>query len=108
MYLPRAELERFGLNDSAIAGARIDPAWVALMVAQTARARTLLLSGMPLLQALGGRIGLELRLTIDGGLRIAERIDAVGGDVFRHRPTLRRRDWLLLLLRALRPGRMRP
>ncbi|MCX8005545.1 MAG: squalene synthase HpnC [Burkholderiaceae bacterium] len=106
VYLPRSELERFGLDESAIACARADRAWAALMAAQTARARTLLLAGMPLPRALGGRIGLELRLTIEGGLRIAERIDAVGGDVFRRRPTLTARDWMLLLLRALRPGRM--
>jgi squalene synthase HpnC len=106
IYLPQSELARFGLDESAIAARRTDGAWRALLAAQTARARALLVSGRPLARALGGRVGLELKLVIEGGLRIAERIDAVGGDVFRRRPTLRRRDWLLLALRAARAGKM--
>jgi hypothetical protein len=46
-------------------------------------------------------MGLELRLVIQGGLRILERIDAVDGDVFRHRPRLRSADWATMLIRAL-------
>jgi len=38
---------------------------------------------------------------VGGGLRILECIDAVGGDVFRRRPALRRLDWPLLFWRAL-------
>jgi phytoene synthase len=40
---------------------------------------------------------------VQGGLRILERIDAAGGDVFRHRPALSARDWTMMGLRALRP-----
>lgn len=106
VYLPQSELARFGLDESAIAARRTDGAWSAMLAAQTARARALLVAGRPLARALGGRVGLELRLVIEGGLRVAERIDTVGGDVFRRRPTLRRRDWLLLALRAAGAGRM--
>ena len=56
-------------------------------------------------QALGrtlpGRIGLEIRATIQGGLRILDKIEAAGYDVFRRRPVLKALDWPLLLLRAL-------
>ena len=45
------------------------------------------------------------RLVVLGGLRILERIEAVGYDVFRHRPTLGRNDWLRLGWRALTFGR---
>jgi len=101
VYLPHSELQRFGIDESMIAQGRVGPGWRALVAAQTARAAALLNSGLPLAAALGGRIGLELRLVVEGGLRIAERIDAVHGDVFRHRPTLGRGDWLLLPVRAL-------
>src|SRR5262249_32073790 len=101
VYLPQSELERFGVDESMIAQQRVDDRWRDLVRAQTTRAAALLKAGAPLAGALGGRIGLELRLVIEGGLRIAERIDAVRGDVFRHRPTLGTRDWLLLPLRAL-------
>ncbi|MFP5325805.1 MAG: hypothetical protein ACLGH2_14320, partial [Gammaproteobacteria bacterium] len=63
------------------------------------------LAGAPLARALPGRVGWELRLVVLGGLRILERIEAVGYDVFRHRPTLGRRDWLRLGWRALTFGR---
>ncbi len=68
---------------------------------ETQRTRALMLSGAPLARALPGRIGFELRLVIHGGLRILERIDACGGDVFRQRPTLRGRDWLAVVWRGL-------
>ena len=106
VYLPQSEFHRFGVDESMIAQGRAQGRWPELLAAQTARAAALLHSGMPLAAALGGRIGLELRFVIAGGLRIAERIDSAHGDVFRHRPTLRRRDWLLLAVRAL-SGSMR-
>jgi hypothetical protein len=37
---------------------------------------------------------------VQGGLRIAERIDAVGGDVFAQRPQLGPRDWAVMWWRA--------
>jgi phytoene synthase len=58
--------------------------------------------GAPLARRLPGRIGWELRLMVLGGLRILERIEAVGHDVFRHRPTLGKGDWPRLAWRALR------
>jgi phytoene/squalene synthetase len=65
------------------------------------RSREMMLSGAPLGQSLPGRIGLEIRATVQGGLRILERIEQAGYDVFRHRPVLRWFDWPLLLARAL-------
>ena len=100
IYLPQSELHRFGIEEASIAHARADSRWSDLMHAQTARAAGLLRAGLPLAGALGGRVGLELRLVVEGGLRIAERIDAADGDVFRHRPYLRWHDWPLLVLRA--------
>ncbi|HEU0200425.1 MAG TPA: squalene/phytoene synthase family protein, partial [Burkholderiaceae bacterium] len=102
VYLPRAELTRFGLDEEDIASRRVRAAWSAMMATQTAHARAMLESGAPLAAALGGRVGLELRLVIEGGLRIAERIDACSGDVFNRRPKLGAADWALMWLRALK------
>jgi squalene synthase HpnC len=106
VYLPREDLARFGVDEAQIARRLVDDRWRALMAFEVARARALLEGGAPLAPALGGRIGLELRLVVQGGLRILERIDAAGGDVFRHRPALSARDWTMMGLRALRavPG----
>jgi squalene synthase HpnC len=102
VYLPQSELVLHGVAEADIAAQRLTPQWTRLMAAQTARARAMLESGAPLARALGGRIGFELRLVVQGGLRIAERIDAVHGDVFRHRPRLGTADWALMTARALR------
>lgn len=102
VYLPREDLARFAVDEAQIAHGLVDDRWRALMAFEVARARALLQSGAPLAPALGGRIGLELRLVVQGGLRILERIDAAGGDVFRQRPALSARDWTMMGLRALR------
>lgn len=104
IYLPQSELNRFGVSEGAIAQGQADATWRDLLRAQTAHAAGLLESGAPLASALGGRIGLELRLVVEGGLRIAERIDAVNGDVFRFRPTLGPLDWIVMAARAIARG----
>lgn len=104
VYLPQEDLRQFGVGEEQLATGHVDSRFTALMAFQSERARRMLLAGRPLARALGGRVGLELRLVIQGGLRILERIDRVGGDVYRRRPTLASRDWLLMGWRALQPG----
>ena len=101
VYLPQDELARFAVAESAIAAGGRDPHWPALMAAQTDRARRMLESGAPLTRRLPARMGWELRLVIQGGLRILERIDRVDGDVFCRRPRLRASDWILMTGRSL-------
>jgi phytoene/squalene synthetase len=61
----------------------------------------LLMSGSPLGRSLPGRLGLEIRAVVAGGARILDKIDAVQGDVFRHRPVLGKLDWVQILARSL-------
>lgn len=101
IYLPQDDLARFGIAEAQIGAGRVDAAWSALMDFQIERSRALMLSGAPLVHALPGRIGWELRLIVQGGLRILEKTQAVGGDVFRQRPVLTKSDWPLLCWRAM-------
>jgi len=101
VYLPLEDLARFGVTIEQIAQGRVDDRWRALMAFETARARSMLESGRPLTRALPWRLGLELSAVIAGGLRVLERIDAVGGDVFARRPVLRTRDWCAVAYHAL-------
>ena len=101
VYLPEDEMARFGVTERHLAEGLCDAAWRALMAFQVARTRALMLSGSDLGKRLPGRIGLEIRATIHGGLRILEKIERAGYDVFRRRPKLRALDWPLLLLRAV-------
>jgi phytoene synthase len=101
IYLPQDEMRRFGVTEGQIASGDASGPFPALMRFQAERARTLMRAGAPLGRALPGRMGLEIRTIVQGGLRILEKIDKAEGDVYHHRPVLRAYDWPLLLLRAL-------
>lgn len=101
IYLPQEDLQRFGVDETQIGTGRIDDRWRALLRFEADRARALMLSGAPLGRSLPGRIGLELRLIVAGGLRILDKIEAVDYDVFRRRPVITALDWPRLMGRAL-------
>ena len=101
VYLPQDEMARFGVTERHLAEKICDRAWEHLLQFQTQRTRALMLSGAGLGQRLPGRIGLEIRATIQGGLRILEKMERARYDVFRRRPRLRLFDWPLLFLRAV-------
>ncbi len=101
IYLPQDEMQRYGVTEAQIAAGDASGQWKALMRFQVERARAMIKSGAPLGRALPGRIGMEIRTIVEGGLRILEKIDKVEGDVYHHRPVLKAYDWPLLLLKAL-------
>jgi squalene synthase HpnC len=101
LYLPQEDMARFGVTESQIAAGDTSGGWRELMRFQIDRSRRMMLRGAPLATRLSGRIGLEIRAVVQGGLRILEKLDRARGDVFRHRPVLRAWDWPLLLARAV-------
>ena len=101
VYLPQDDMARFGVTEQHLGQKICDPAWRALLKFQVDRARELMLSGTGLGRTLPGRVGLEIRATIQGGLRILEKIERAGYDVFRRRPTLRALDWPVVLMKAV-------
>ena len=101
VYLPQEDLRRFGVTEEDIAAQRVTSAWRGLMAFECDRARAMLREGAPLGHMLPGRMGLEIRATVAGGTRILDRIGAAGADVFRHRPTLTKLDWLGILAKAV-------
>lgn len=102
IYMPQDELARFQVSEAQIASGDAGGNWPAFMAYQTDRACALLMSGAPLGRRLEGRIGLELRMIVQGGNRVLEKLGRAGGDVFRQRPVLKWFDWPLLLARALK------
>jgi len=105
VYLPLDDLARFDVSLDHIRDGIADAQWERLMRFETKRTRALFETGRPLTRRMPWRAGLELRAVIAGGTRILECIDAVGGNVFAHRPQLGKRDWLLLAWRTLAPQR---
>jgi phytoene synthase len=101
IYLPQDEMARHHVTEQHILNKKCDEAWRELMRFQVERARQLMLSGKALGRVLPGRVGLEIRATIQGGLRILKKIENADYDVFHRRPVLRGFDWPLLLARAI-------
>jgi squalene synthase HpnC len=105
-YLPLADAGRHGLTPPAIA--RDSDATRALVRELVAWARALMEQGAPLVHRLPGRFGWELRLVVQGGLRVLDKIEAGGFNALAHRPTVGPADAPLLAWRALRMRRAPP
>jgi squalene synthase HpnC len=101
IYLPQDDMARFGVGDDDIRSRVASADFRSLLRFQVQRARTLMLSGAPLGWDLPGRIGLEIRAIVAGGLRVLDKIEAVDYDVFKRRPKLDAFDWPLILWRSL-------
>lgn len=101
IYIPQEDLHRFDIRGDSLEAMFQHPAWSQLMQFEIERARIMMLEGAPLALRLPGRIGFELRLVVQGGLRILEKIEACRGDVLHARPTITRIDAPLLFWRAL-------
>jgi squalene synthase HpnC len=65
---------------------------------ETTFARSLMHQGSPLVNTLPGRGGWELRLVVQGGLRVLDKLENV--DAFKHRPVLKGLDWLNVAWRS--------
>ncbi|MDD5299966.1 MAG: squalene synthase HpnC [Gallionella sp.] len=100
IYLPLDELAQYGVSEAQIAQGICDDAWRRLMQFQVDRARAMMLSGAPLGSILTGRIGLEMRMIIAGGLRILDKLENADHDMFRNRPVLRPFDWVIMLAKS--------
>lgn len=102
-YVPEADLRQHGLTRTDLAE---DSRAVRTLVADLCRwSEELMLSGAPLVHRLPGRIGWELRLVVQGGLRVLEKIRRMDHATLSQRPALNAGDALPLLLRALRMRR---
>lgn len=102
IYFPLDEMRKFRITEAQIARGDASGTWSAFMQFEIERARKLLQSGAPLGLALPGRIGLEMRMIIAGGETILRKLHQHRGDMFQHRPVLRRRDWARMLFKAVR------
>jgi len=100
IYLPQDDMARFGINAEQIGTGIANEAWRGLIKFQVDRARALMLQGAPLGSVLSGRIGLEMRMIIAGGLRILDKLEAADYDMFRRRPVLRPFDWVIMLFNS--------
>lgn len=100
VYLPNEDLRRFGLTVSELSRRQASDAYQQLMKFEVERTREMFAQGKPLCTSVSGRLGLELRAVWLGGMRILERIEQNGYDVFTRRPVITPADKVRILFVA--------
>ena len=106
-YVPESDRAAHGVPLADLAACRDSPAARDLVRELCAWARALMHEGAPLTRQVPGRAGWELRLVVQGGLRILEKIAAMDHAALLRRPTVGAADAPLLLWRALMAGAAR-
>lgn len=101
IYAPLEDRRRHGVEGQDLLSPRDSPAARALIAELCGWARALMADGAPLVHRIPGRAGWELRLVVQGGLRILDRLQAMRFAALLRRPTVGAADAPLLLWRAL-------
>jgi squalene synthase HpnC len=110
-YFPLTDCDRRGLTPenfkvfSPLSRAEPPQEAINLIAVVSHWARELMTAGAPLVHRLPGRVGWELRLVVQGGLRILDKIEDLGFDTFSQRPTVGKLDAPVLLWKAMRMRR---
>ena len=100
-YLPDADCVLHGVDPLDPAGSPA-PRRAELVKSLCEWTRELMMAGSPLVHAFPGRAGCELRGVVQGGLRILDRVAALGYDTFEQRPALGPWDAAVVAARMLR------
>jgi squalene synthase HpnC len=100
-YFTAAHQASNGVNEADLMALRQTPAITAMIKQCVQEARTTMASGTSLVHKVPGRAGWELRLVVQGGLRILDKIEALRYATVQHRPTLRTWDFAVMAWRAL-------
>ncbi|MDZ7938538.1 MAG: squalene synthase HpnC [Rhodoferax sp.] len=100
-YLSAAACAQFGVTAQQLQALEQTKNATQLIAAYADAARATMLNGSPLVHQLPGRAGWELRLVVQGGLRILHKMQAQGYTTLQRRPKLGGADYLVMLWRAL-------
>lgn len=101
IYLPREELDRFGVAPDDLRARRFTPDFARLMAFQVGRVRAMFAEGWPLVARMPRALAVDVDLFTRGGIAILDKIERLGFDVLTSRPSLGKPDKLRLLARAV-------
>lgn len=105
-YVPERDASAFGvsrpLQKQALAQGKQGQALTDLMAHLVRWSHDCMQQGMPLAQRLRGRAGWEIRVIIQAGLRVLEKMEQGGHQCYVQRPTIDKSELPLLLWRAWR------
>lgn len=97
-------MQQHGVQDADLRTDSTSPNASELVACYTMHARAMMQDGASLARRIPGRAGWELRLVVQGGLRILDKIEAMNFATWRTRPKLAPLDLPVLLWRAWRMG----
>jgi squalene synthase HpnC len=100
-YFTAAAKARHQVQEADLRALRQTPAITAMLKQCVSEARSTMAAGAPLVHSLPGRAGWELRLVVQGGLRILDKIEALHFATLQQRPTLHAWDFVVMAWRAL-------
>ena len=100
-YFTHEMQTRFGVAHMDLVACRQTAAATRMVAHCVSEARKTMQRGAPLVHAVAGRAGWELRLVVQGGLRILDKIEALKFATLQQRPTLNAGDYAVMLWRAL-------
>jgi squalene synthase HpnC len=103
-YPSQQSMARFGVADADLQAQSTSENATLLIAHYADTARTLMLNGSKLPCRVPGRAGWELRLVVQGGLRILDKIEALNFATWRVRPKLTAWDGVVMVWRALWMG----
>jgi hydroxysqualene synthase len=101
LYLPADALHAHSVTEAQLLARDATPEAIKLIAAQAYIARATMLKGVQLVKKVPGRGGWELRLVVQGGLLILDKIEALGFNTLQARPKLGRWDFIVMGWRAL-------
>ena len=101
LYVPAADRAAAGASEHDLDARRMTREWRAVLEELAARTRLLFVEGRPVCDGVRGRLRHELRLTWLGAVRVLDRLERGGFDVFASRPALGGADVPVLAWRWL-------
>ena len=100
-YLPADLMHQHGVPQADIVAQRQTQNATKLIASCADSARTGMLKGAALVHQVPGRAGWELRLVVQGGLRILDQMAAMNFATLNQRPVLKRWDYVVMVWRAV-------
>ncbi len=100
-YLPEDDCAAFGVTRADLTALQQTSNATKLIAYKVFNASATMQNGAQLVKIIPGRAGWELRLVVQGGLRILDKIKALDYAMLQHRPKLSKWDTPIILWRAL-------
>jgi squalene synthase HpnC len=100
IYIPLNLLRRYRIDEEEIILQKFSPNFPGMVTVLFDYTGSLYKKGLPLLKSIPGRLRLELKFTIMGGMEILEKVNQNKEKLLYHRPALNGWDWIKILSRA--------